>query len=129
MEASELCERLVGKEHTSYASSRGALAGTYLKLGNYSKALELHQEALGLYEKLVGKEHPDYARSLNNLAQTYSNLGDYTKALELQQQTISELLSGAPVDMTGLDDANKVVLNRYTTARRQYDAAKKERDD
>jgi CHAT domain-containing protein len=80
--ALKIREKLLGKEHTKYATSLNNIAWNYLALGDYKKALDYNLLALKIREKLLGKEHPDYALSLNNIAVNYSELGDYNKSLE-----------------------------------------------
>ena len=83
-EALSIKEKVLGKEHPSYAlqlnniahllSAKVGLYGTHvveLSLsvkGDYAEAEKLQREGLKISEKVYGKEHPDYALKLNNLA-------------------------------------------------------------
>jgi CHAT domain-containing protein len=78
----EIIEKVLEKEHDSYAFCLNSIAQDYFALGNYNMALEYNLLVLEIFEKVVGKEHPNYAGSLNNLASNYSELGDYNKALQ-----------------------------------------------
>ena len=55
-------------------------------MGDYAKALELHEKAYALRYSLLGLKNTETLTSLNNLAVTYSALGKYTKALELEEK-------------------------------------------
>ena len=54
----------------------------YCSQGDYPKALEYCQKALGILEKIFGTEHPDVAAPYNNIGAVYDSQGDYPKALE-----------------------------------------------
>jgi CHAT domain-containing protein len=55
-------------------------------MGDYRKALPLHEQARDICKAALGERHPTYALSLNNLALVHESMGDYTKALPLLQQ-------------------------------------------
>ena len=67
------------------------------KLGNYSKAEALYQQALEIDRATIGEGHPKYATRLNNLALAMKSQGRYgeaealyQKALEIDRTTIGE---------------------------------------
>jgi tetratricopeptide (TPR) repeat protein len=60
----------------------------YRDMGDYQKALLLHQRALEIREKKLGPEHPDTAASLNDLGMLYDAMGNYQKALLLYQRAL-----------------------------------------
>ena len=59
------------------------LAISYSNLGDYSKALELHNTVYTARKEILGENHPDTLTALANLATSYSHIGNYNKALEL----------------------------------------------
>jgi CHAT domain-containing protein len=87
IEAKDIKEKILGKEHPDYAKSCNNLALLYAMQGLYQKAEPLYLESKEIYEKTVGKEHPDYAMSCNNLAISYMDQGLYQKAEPLYTET------------------------------------------
>ncbi|GAB4494042.1 MAG: hypothetical protein OHK0045_24610 [Raineya sp.] len=67
-EALEICEKLLGKENSTYAMLSGNLAGLYYKQGLFAKAEPLFQRALQLNEKVYGKNSLQYQQSAMNYA-------------------------------------------------------------
>ena len=64
-------------------------ANGHQAMGDYPKALELHQKALAVREKALGPDHPSTATSYNNLGYVYRSMGDYPRALELYQKALA----------------------------------------
>jgi len=79
-EASDLFEKIMGKDHPDYAASLYNLGFLYDSIGDYVKAEIYYLEAASIREKILGKDHPSYAASLNNLGMLYYNMGDYVRA-------------------------------------------------
>ena len=48
-------------------------------MGEYAKALPLHEEGLAIRRKVLGREHPDTVMSLGNLACLYESRGDHSQ--------------------------------------------------
>jgi len=88
LESKAIVEKVMGKEHPSYAGSLNNLGGLYDSMGDYAKAESCYLESRAIYEKLLGKEHPSYASSLNNLYTLYLNKEEYTQALRIKQEQI-----------------------------------------
>jgi tetratricopeptide (TPR) repeat protein len=80
LNAIDIREKVLGKEHLDYAASLNNLAILYFRLGNYEKAEAYFLELKEIREKILDREHPDYATSLNNLGGLYWNMGKYEKA-------------------------------------------------
>ena len=80
IEAKNIRKRILGKEHSDYASSLNNLAAYYSDMGQYEKAEPFYIEAKNIQEKVLGKKHPDYASSLSMLGNLYSDMGQYEKA-------------------------------------------------
>ena len=74
----EIYKRVLGTEHSDYATSLNNLAGYFSKTSNYSEAIKLGTEAMEIYKKVLGTGHPIYVTSLNNLASYYSENGNYS---------------------------------------------------
>ena len=83
LQAKQIREKILGKEHPEYARSCNNLAILYMNMGEYEKAAPLYMEAKEIQEKVLGKEHPEYAGSCNNLAALYMRMGQYEKAVPL----------------------------------------------
>ncbi len=81
--ALEIRRRVLGEEHTDYASSLHCLALYNDDMGNYTEAIRLGIIATEIRKKVLGEEHIDYAKSINNLAGTNSHIGNYTEAIRL----------------------------------------------
>ena len=80
LEAKAICEKVLGKEHPTYATSLNNLATLYQSMGDTARAEPLYLEAKAICEKVLGKEHPNYATSLNNLATLYQSMGDTARS-------------------------------------------------
>jgi tetratricopeptide (TPR) repeat protein len=83
-----ICEKVLGAEHPSTATSYNNIGFVYESQGDYDKALEWYQKASKILEKVLGVEHPDTATSYNNIAGVYDSQGDYDKALELYHKAL-----------------------------------------
>jgi len=68
------------------ASTLGAVAGVYGKLGEYSEALECYLRALVIQERELGRDHLDVATTLHNLGVVSEKLSDHAEALESLQR-------------------------------------------
>ncbi|MBQ5607295.1 MAG: tetratricopeptide repeat protein, partial [Prevotella sp.] len=75
----------------------GNIGSVYSSQGDYPKALEYYQKALGIWEKVFGTEHPNVATSYGNIGIVYSSQGDYMRALENfnKSLTLYEKILGA----------------------------------
>lgn len=80
LEAKDIKEKALGREHPDYAASLNGLGNVYSDMGDYARAEAYHMEAKDLWEKALGREHPYYVLSLNNLGRVYSDMGDYAGA-------------------------------------------------
>ena len=75
-----------GEEHPNTLNTMHDLAGTYGKLGDHKKALELQEKVYTLRCKFLGEEHLDTLKTISNLAGTYGKLGNYKKEIELEEK-------------------------------------------
>mgnify|MGYP003465903748 CR=1 FL=1 len=64
------------------------IGAVYSDQGNYAKALEYFQKALGIRKEKLGNDHSDVASCYNNIGAVYNDQGDYTKALECYQTAL-----------------------------------------
>ncbi len=87
-EALEIRKQIFGENHLKYAISLNNMSTIFLKMGNFSEAMDLNNRSLQIKERALGKAHPDYALTLNNLSTDHLYLGNYSKALELQIQAL-----------------------------------------
>jgi len=126
LEAKEINEKTVGKEHPDYASTLNFLGLMYYRMGDYAKAERYYLEAAAIYEKALGKEHPSYATSLNNLGALYDDMGDYAKAERyyLEDKAITEKTLGKehPSYATSLNNLGSLYdsMGDYAKAERYY---------
>ncbi len=77
-----------GDRHPSTALSLNNLAVLYYSMGQYDRALPLHESALEIRKSELGDRHPDTATSLNNLAELYRSIGQYDRALPLYESAL-----------------------------------------
>jgi tetratricopeptide (TPR) repeat protein len=71
------------------AENLRALASSYAKSGNYTKALATLQESLAIQEKEFGSNHPAVANSLLNLGTLYQAMGRYQEAEVAYQRALA----------------------------------------
>ncbi len=81
-------QRLQGKieDQSLKAYSLNNLGLCYHRLGDYSQAIEHHQQALVISQKIGDRQGE--GNSINNLGVCYSNLGSYPKAIEYHQKSL-----------------------------------------
>jgi len=84
-----ICEKTLGLEHPTTATSLNNLALLYRAQGNYQEALPLSEHALAICDRTLGPEHPNTASSLNKLAGLYQDLGNYQEALPLLKRALA----------------------------------------
>jgi serine/threonine protein kinase/tetratricopeptide (TPR) repeat protein len=70
------------------ARLRNALGFTQEGLGEYAKAVALHERALAERRQYLGPDHPDTLRSMNGLAAAHRSAGNWDKALPLLEETL-----------------------------------------
>jgi len=126
LKAKEIIEKIVGKEHPSYATLLNNLGLMYKSMGDYAKAERYYLEDKAITEKALGKEHPSYATSLNNLGSLYYSMGDYAKAERyyLEDKAITEKALGKehPSYATSLNSLGLLYysMGDYAKAERYY---------
>ena len=126
LEAKNIYEKTLGKEHPDYAISLNNLGILYWNMVDYAKAERYYLEAIAIKEKALGKEHLSYASSLNNLGELYSDIGNYSKAERyyLEATAIYEMALGKehPDYATSLNDLGNLYkdMGDYAKAERYY---------
>ncbi len=81
----DLYSKLLGKLNSEWdATCLGGLGNAYQFLGDYTRAMEFHEECLVIARE-KGYRKGD-GNALGNLGNAYSSLGDYTRAMKLYQQ-------------------------------------------
>ena len=53
----------------------------YSHMGEYTKSLSFHEQALEIEQKSLPANHPSLATSYGNIASLYSDMGEYTKSI------------------------------------------------
>ena len=126
LEALEIKESILGKQHTDYALSLNNLGSYYSDISNYPEAEKYYLEALEIYRSIIGTNHLDYVIPLNNLASLYSDAGNYIKAekyhleaLEIRKATLG---TNHPDYATSLSNLGVHYSNigNYTKAEKYY---------
>jgi serine/threonine-protein kinase len=64
------------------------IANVYMKMGLYSEAIPLFEEAAAIRTEELGEDHEDLAAVLNDVAMAYLHNGDHAKAEELLLQAL-----------------------------------------
>ena len=67
-----------------------ALAGLFESMGDYDRALPMHEECLAKRKRVLGEDHPDTLTSLNNLAGLFESMGDYDRALPMYEECLAK---------------------------------------
>ena len=102
------------ENHPLTLSALNDIASYYSYLGDYSKALELHNIVYNAFKEILGEDHPDTLRSLANLSISYTLLGDYTTALEMRKVVYNArkeiLRENHPLTLSALND----IANSYS---------------
>ena len=75
-------------------------------IGDYDKAMELHEKCLAIQLNSLGDKHPDVAATYNNMAKAYYNQGDYDKAMELYEKCLA-------IRLNSLGDKHPSVATTY----------------
>jgi CHAT domain-containing protein/Flp pilus assembly protein TadD len=126
VEAKEIEEKVLGKEHLSYATSLNNLGVLYYAMGNYAEAEKYYAEAKEIREKVLGKEHPDYATSLNNLGGLYKTMGNYAEtekyyaeAKEIREKVLGKEHPGYAGSLNNLG-ALYGTMGNYAEAEKYY---------
>ena len=88
LQAREILNRVLGKEHPSTLASIHNLATTYWNQGRWKEAEKLGVQVMEIRKRVLGKEHPSTLASMHNLASTYWNQGRWKEAEELGVQVM-----------------------------------------
>ncbi|CAF3374226.1 unnamed protein product, partial [Rotaria sp. Silwood2] len=64
------------------------LGTIYNNMGEYSKALSMHERSLEIRKKALPPNHPDLATSYNNIGMVYDNMGEYSKAFSMHERSL-----------------------------------------
>ena len=60
-------QKTLPPNHPDLATSYSNIAAVYQNMGEYSKALSLHEKALEIVQKTLPPNHPDLATSYSNI--------------------------------------------------------------
>lgn len=92
----EIYKKNLPPDHHNIAAVANNLGELHKSLGEFTTALDYHQQAYAIRKKIFGNEHPLTAASISNLSEIQRLLGNYEKALTLQKQaaTIKEKVFG-----------------------------------
>lgn len=109
-------EKVFGLNHTDTAMALDNLACFYSYIGDYEKAVPIHQRAIDIEEK-NGDSQKKLSARLSNLAMTYRSLGNLNKSLEIMNKAI--LLNSQKEDLISQENALALIyfsLGNYDKA-------------
>ena len=89
IDALEIREKVLGKEHLDYLMSLNALAGLYMSTGKYEDSEFYYIKSKEIREKLSGKLNQDYATLISNLANVYRLKNELVKAEPLFEEALN----------------------------------------
>ena len=72
-----------GESHPVTLIALNDLADFYRNMGEFNKALELHEKVYVKRRDVLGEKHPDTLLALADLADSYSDLEDYNNSFSL----------------------------------------------
>ena len=75
-------------KNPSYYSVLGTLILCYNKIGNYTKAILLGEEALNGFKEIFGDRSHQYATTLGNLSESYMYIGNLEKYVQYTDLTL-----------------------------------------
>jgi len=114
----EICETVLGKEHTDTAAACNSIATIYSRLGEHFTAMDWYTKTMNIQKKALGNEHPFLAITYNNiagilLAQVEVSRDQYNKYCEV----LKWLMKALGIREKTLRKALKI---RKTDIRREY---------
>ena len=74
------------------------IASVYYDMGEYTKSLSFHEQALEMRKKSLPANHPLLATSYGNIASVYSEMGEYTKSLSFHNQALEIMKKSLPAN-------------------------------
>ena len=78
----EIKLRLFGEKSSHSLIAHNNLAYTLCELGQYERALAIHERVYEIRMQLLGEEHRDTLATMNNIALVYDGMGRKKEALE-----------------------------------------------
>jgi CHAT domain-containing protein len=100
-------EKVLGKEHTSTATSYNNIGSIYESMGDYPKALNYYKKDLAIVEKVLGKNHTDTATSYNNIGLLYESKKQYDKAYKYAKKSYDTFIINRDKNFAILDNKQK----------------------
>ena len=91
-------------------------------MGDYAKAEEYYNKALGIYLKKLGADHPYVATSYNNLAGVYDSQGKYAKAEEYYNKALGIYLKKLGADHPDVATSYNNLAGVYDSQGKYFDA-------
>jgi len=86
-----ICTKIFGLDDPRTLISMGSLAGDYVRLGQFEKAVEMTEKLFSTSQRILGRDHPDTWISMHNLAEAYMRLGRLKEAKELNEAALEGL--------------------------------------
>jgi len=112
--AKNIIEKAVGKNHSNYATAISNLGWFYTVYDQFDKADPYIRECAEIRSRILGEDHPDYATALNNLANHLGRKKEFAEAKELHRKVLGILKKTLGVDhpMYMASVSNLCFLNR-----------------
>eukprot|EP01059_Diplonema_ambulator_P033938 TRINITY_DN736_c1_g1_i7.p2 TRINITY_DN736_c1_g1~~TRINITY_DN736_c1_g1_i7.p2 ORF type:complete len:118 (+),score=19.95 TRINITY_DN736_c1_g1_i7:39-356(+) len=87
-------------------------------MGEHTKALGYHMEALEMWKNFYNDGHPSVATSLNNIGSIYKAMGEHTKALGYHMEALEMWKNfyndGHPSVATSLNNIGGIYMAAFT---------------
>ncbi|CAF1145136.1 unnamed protein product [Rotaria sordida] len=74
--------------HPYLAGTYGNIGQVHDKIGDYSKAFELHQKSLEIRQESLPPNHPSLAKTYYNIGEVHIHMGEFSKALEFHKKSL-----------------------------------------
>jgi tetratricopeptide (TPR) repeat protein len=84
----EIWRGSLGDEHGDTLAAMGNLAGSYMSIGSFQKALELEEKVMDVEKTTLGAEHCETLVTAGNLAESYNGAGRHKEAVELAEKVL-----------------------------------------
>lgn len=112
-EALRTIPEVFGANHENTGIILNQIGNTYIDMGEYAKAEQVHRRVLAFRESMFGRDSSEVGESLNNLGIVYMEMGEYVKAEQVYQRSLGiyERVSGK--DSTDVADLYDNLGNVY----------------
>lgn len=96
-----------GRKNINMADNVSEMAKLYYEKGEFNKAIDQFNEALGLYKNIFSEQHPKYVQTQGKLARSYYAQKDFKRSLKLFDETTTQYLNYIKNYFPALSDNEK----------------------